>query len=216
MKKSVLILNAICCLSFVATSLAQTSGDPLVGPPHDGTSQVTPSMNSQIGDARGTEVERGINQQTPVKPSRQTAREEKVGAQPLSSPEAISTHEPAPAARKGSESLDSTAFAKQLSISRYNARADLLAELDRRTAANDIEINQLKAASVRFSGPARDNFNSAFSEWKSRKKALHDREELARNASPDDWETARAALSNEYESYVVTLTRAEAASALQP
>ncbi len=216
MKKAILVLNAICWAVFVPASFAQTASTSLAGPPRDGTSHDTPSMNDQIGDARGSEADRAAAQQTPVKPSRQSAREEKLSGSPVIPTDPLSRREPVPTDVNPTQAMDSTSFGKQLSAMRYNAREEMLTELDRRMKANESEIEQLKASSVHFTGAARDRFSSAYGDWKAQQKHLRQEEEAVRNASPESWEPARTALGNSFEAYVVTMTRTEAASSLQP
>lgn len=199
----------------------QTTTNPTMPtvPRGDGTGSALPSMNPATGDARGSTNARAAGDApgsaragAAARPTTDRSRE--------AARARVGTIDENPADRPtaqvdtGAAVMNTTAFSHEIRILRYNAREELLAQLEARLSGNERELNEVRQSAPRLTGDARTAYRQALQDLKAKREALHHAIKAARKASPETWETARTALASGYEAYSIALTRLEATPAV--
>ena len=99
---------------------------------------------------------------------------------------------------------------KQINQTSFEARRDLLSNMDMSEEANRAALKKIQRDARDLRGEARLEFKAALEEVKQRKDELAQAKKAARHADAQAWEKARGALTAASQNYLDAMARLEA------
>jgi hypothetical protein len=113
-------------------------------------------------------------------------------------------------------SLDSQNFAPTLRAATAASRGKLIGEVESRIASAETALSAVEKSSAEMSESGRKQFKSASDYAKRKAEMLRKSIHAARNASEDDWESARAQLGADYHAYAAALAQIDSVTGVAP
>ncbi len=101
--------------------------------------------------------------------------------------------------------LDSATFAPSIRSTMYESREQTLADMEARLKASEKAMSALHKTESQMSADAKQQFNAAADEAKTKAHALRQEIKSARKASSAQWESTRDQLAADYEAYAAAL-----------
>ena len=111
-------------------------------------------------------------------------------------------------------SLDSENFAPTLRAATASSRGKLIGDVESRIASAEKALDAVESSSAEMSESGRQQFKAASDFAKRKGQALRKSVLAARNASEDDWESARAQLGADYHAYAAALAQIDSVTGL--
>jgi hypothetical protein len=113
-------------------------------------------------------------------------------------------------------SLDAPTFGPSLRSASVATRTQVIADLESRMTTAENALTTMGNSVSEMSADGRQRFKAASDEVKERSRALRKSVQAARQASEQQWESARAQLASDYDAYAAALGRIDAAATVTP